>query len=143
MLGLNHIHASLSKGMVLVALIAVMIKAVMPYGYMLDTSSDGSMIVRICSGLNEAPQYLRFDPADGSYTPVEGPQRSHHEPQDDQDVLQHCPFALNALVITPSWDIVDAPISFSLAQRVDLTRAPPFTTTPSAPLPARGPPQTA
>ncbi|WP_019960800.1 DUF2946 family protein [Woodsholea maritima] len=142
MLGLNHTRAVLTKGMMLIALIAVMIKAVMPYGYMLDAGSDGSMIVRICSGLNEDPQYLRFDPEEGSYTPIEDPE-SGHGSHDDDGALVHCPFALNTVVLAPSWDSFDTPISFNLVQRVDLTRAPPFTSPPRAPFAARAPPQTA
>jgi hypothetical protein len=111
----------------LLALFALVFKAMLPPGFMLSAGADHRIAVEMCGGGTTVLD-LGFSGSD----------RGKH---DNQGASYHCPFALAGAPIVSAPDIV-TPIPHH--QFVDAARTPPefaFARTSSGPpLPARGPP---
>lgn len=112
----------------LLALFALTFKAMLPPGFMLDTSGE-RLAITLCSGAD-----VYIDAATGNISHDTG------DRQGDQGG-QHCPFAnASAAVIEPPTATVEAPTPapglqtsvFAVAAQVHFATGPP--------LPARGPP---
>ena len=123
-----------------VSLLMVM-RALVPTGYMLDRSAEaGDIVIRICGGTTE--RFMSLNPHAGSMTEVDGDETpAPPPPNDTTSPSATCPFALTAvfdLSLPPDMLLAaiygppllgDRPVINTLAYR----RA-------RAPLPARGPP---
>jgi len=120
-----------------VSLLMVM-RALVPTGYMLDRSAEaGDIVIRICGGTTE--RFMSLNPHTGSMTEVDGDETP--APDDTTSPSATCPFASTAVFdLSLPADMLlaaiygppllgDRPVINTLAYR----RA-------RAPLPARGPP---
>lgn len=113
----------------LLALYALVFKAMLPPGFMLE-AQQGEVAIVLCNGSNAL-----FDPLTGAITPD-----GDHAPEGDS-TSQHCPFAMANAPILDAPPAVSAP-KHSAAVQSDAPALeaihPPEATGP--PLPARGPP---
>ncbi len=113
----------------LLALYAIVFKAMLPPGFMLAAQENGVAIV-LCNGASAV-----FDPVSGAIAP-----NNDHDP-DGADTSQHCPFAFaSAPLLQAPADIAPTPphALVHLAAPIREAIGPRQATGP--PLPARGPP---
>ena len=123
-----------------VSLLMVM-RALVPAGYMLDRSAEaGDIVIRICGGTTE--RFMSLNPHTGSMTEVDGDETPEPLPHDDTTAPSAtCPFASTAV-----FDLTLPPDLFLAAiHGPPLLGDRPVVNTAAywrarAPLPARGPP---
>lgn len=119
----------------------MVLRGLVPTGYMLDRPADGSnIVIRICGGMTE--RFISLDPHTGNMSEIdagEAPAAPQHD--DTTSLSTTCPFATTALFnfpLLPEWfqaAIYGPPLLGS--QPVINTLA---NWRARAPLPARGPP---
>ena len=136
---------ALSRFLLLMALVLAMsARGAVPDGYMVDRSaSDGSLIIRICGGLDD--RFMRLDPETGQLSPVQ-PGGMPADLPENEDTGTHgtCPFALTAVFDLPQPAALAGPAAFGQILLAGRVYHPPLVPSPaSAPLPPRGPPLTA
>lgn len=130
---------------ILTAMVAVLcVRGALPAGYMPDRSAeDGSLIIRICGGLDE--RFMRLDPETGRLTPIAPGEAPAETPGEDGDAGHgSCPFALTAAFDLPPPARDLSPPAFRRLQLASRPYHPPIARRPAAaPPPPRGPPFTA
>ena len=119
----------------------MVLRGLVPTGYMLERPADGGdIVIRICGGMTE--RFMSLDPHTGNMTEIDGDEAPAPPQHDDTTSLSAtCPFATTVL-----FDLPLAPESFQAAiYGPPLLGSQPVINTLAnwrarAPLPARGPP---
>lgn len=112
-------------------------RGLVPAGYMVDQGADGGLIVRICGGAT--PEFAKFDPLTGETGPVDSDNRHDKDPQSRGD--RACPFALTAILFTPSSASDAATRPFAPPLRLAAPQSPKVrAASEDTPPPARAPP---
>lgn len=92
---------ALKRALAALMLLAALVRAAVPAGYMLAPSADGSSLIEItlCTGFGEAAAVM--DLATGEvFSPDEAPGHGAETPDDAQDDLSACAFAMTAAPAT-------------------------------------------
>jgi len=117
----------------LILLAGFVLRALVPTGYMLERSDDGTITVEICGGFGA--RLMAFDPVTGEMSEL---------PEDEPgapDGHESCAFALSAAATPPEPALSMSPVSVTRLMLGSRPIATPETREPArAPLPARGPP---
>lgn len=134
----RHIRTRRStRLMVWFGLLALLVQALVPAGYMLTSGAERRLTVELCAGM--AGQALTFDLNSGEWRPLSSEDTAPKAPTADDP----CAFAgLTASLLTPpAGSFVAAPILASLSAPRSTPRAQrPASSITGPPLPARGPP---
>lgn len=135
---LRHLHARLAFALVA---LAMLVRAVVPSGYMFAPSADGEgLVVQLCSGVDT--RWVSIDPATGAMTEADAP--GPDTPAPTPAGAHDCPFATAAAPLLPALAGVLVPPATGPPLRASPAV---FAAVPAAragaPLPARGPPLSA
>lgn len=126
---------ALTIGLVLVAMLT---SALVPDGYMVDTNSDGAIVIRMCG--ETGGRLMLLDPHTGTLsTPDDTGEPA--EPLPEDEAAPHCPFAMASAPAMPAPDGIALDFAFGpplLANKPYL--ASPDSAIARPPLPPRGPP---
>ena len=127
----------------LIAAFVLITNGLIPNGYMLDHADDtGAMIIRICTGGNNADRYVSWNLQTGEQTPVDGSEKdisdNEHDQDDAGDML--CAIASHVFIAETQYVQRDYVEPTYVKFKAPLARGPPLFNITAAPLPARGPP---
>ncbi|WP_373006227.1 hypothetical protein [Hyphomonas sp.] len=124
-----------------VMLVALLVRAAVPTGWMAAPSADGGFTIALCSGRTVTLdlQSRRVAGLDGDDQPADSGQDGDHS---DPSHMPPCAFAVASILDQAGQSAAFvAPVVLDAADRsLPQTRAPPAARTITAPLPARGPP---
>ena len=117
----------------LIMLVAFVLRGLVPTGYMLERSDDGTITVEICGAFGE--RLMAFDPVTGEMSEL--PEDQPGAPESHAT----CAFALSAVATPPEPALSVSPANVTRLMLGSRPIATPEVREPArAPLPARGPP---
>ncbi len=119
-----------------IALTAMMMRALVPTGWMVASAEDGqSLSIQLCSG-----DWVQWDLNSGDYAAGDAAQDEPQHSDHDMDG-QPCPFAASAQIDAPAeWTFVTNTPLVLVRQTGISARGPPLKASNLPALPARGPP---
>ncbi|MFC7290419.1 hypothetical protein [Hirschia litorea] len=133
--------SALQRIFVSIAFIAIMLRAVVPVGWMLTPdAATGDITIQLCSG-----RMVYWDPDSGKLPSLDHSELEEvplHVPSDEDSAIANCPFAMaTPLFVAASPLAYNQIVSYSKITHIrPPVRGPPNHKVVSAPLPARGPP---